>query len=143
MSDNKVIREYTNGEVTVVWKPDVCIHSTRCFKGLPEVFDPTRRPWVNIQGAGTDQIVEQVRKCPSGALSYYMNKEEKAPVEDESATTVEMMKNGPLLIHGNITVKDIQGKETKHQRITAFCRCGSSQNKPYCDGSHGKIGFEG
>jgi len=70
-------KEYTNGEVTVAWKPDVCIHSTFCFKGLPEVFDPQKRPWVNIQGATTDAIVEQVKKCPSGALSYYMNNEHK------------------------------------------------------------------
>lgn len=143
MSNIKDIREYTNGEVTVVWKPDICIHSTLCFKGLPEVFDPTKRPWVEVQGAGTDQIVEQVKKCPSGALSYYLNKEEQPPVEVEGETVVELMKNGPLLVYGNITVKDTQGKETKHHRVTAFCRCGASQNKPYCDGTHGKTGFEG
>lgn len=65
--------KYSNGEVTVVWKPEVCIHSAICFKGLREVFDPQKRPWVNINGAATDKIVEQVRKCPSGALSYFMN----------------------------------------------------------------------
>lgn len=68
-------KEYTNGEVTVVWKPEMCIHSALCFKGLPEVFDPRKRPWVNTQGATTGAIVEQVKKCPSGALSYYMNLE--------------------------------------------------------------------
>ncbi|HEX2684929.1 MAG TPA: (4Fe-4S)-binding protein [Ferruginibacter sp.] len=60
---------YNNGEVTVVWKPAMCIHSGICFKGLPAVFDPRRRPWVEMTKAETQQIIDQVKKCPSGALS--------------------------------------------------------------------------
>lgn len=72
--------KYNNGEVTIVWKPDVCTHSTLCWKGLIEVFNPTKRPWVDVKGATTDKIIEQVQKCPSGALSYYLNAEK---VEEE------------------------------------------------------------
>lgn len=61
--------EYTNGEVTVVWKPKVCIHSGNCVRGLPSVFDVKARPWINALGASTDEIVRQVAQCPSGALS--------------------------------------------------------------------------
>jgi uncharacterized Fe-S cluster protein YjdI len=71
----KITKTYTNGEVTVVWKPGLCQHSTICFRGLPGVFDPRKRPWVNPQGAATREIVEQVGKCPSGALSYFINGE--------------------------------------------------------------------
>ena len=60
---------YTNGEITVVWKPELCIHSGICFKGLGEVFDPSRRPWVDMSKVSTQQIIDQVKKCPSGALS--------------------------------------------------------------------------
>jgi uncharacterized Fe-S cluster protein YjdI len=60
---------YTNGEVTVLWKPSVCIHSAICFQGLPAVFDPRARPWIDMTGADTAAIVAQVHKCPSGALS--------------------------------------------------------------------------
>jgi uncharacterized Fe-S cluster protein YjdI len=70
-----ITKKYTNGEVTIVWKPDLCIHSTICFKGLPEVFDPRRRPWIVPEDSTTDKIIEQVKKCPSGALSYYLNQE--------------------------------------------------------------------
>jgi uncharacterized Fe-S cluster protein YjdI len=72
---DEITRTYTNGEVTVVWKPEVCIHSAMCFRGLPRVFDPRKRPWVKPEGATTDEIVTQVQKCPSGALSYIMNEE--------------------------------------------------------------------
>ena len=68
--------KYSNGEVTIVWKPDICIHSAKCFKGLPEVFDPKKRPWINAEGATTERIIEQVKICPSGALSYFMNADE-------------------------------------------------------------------
>ena len=67
--------KYSNGEVTVVWKPDVCIHSKICWKNLNEVFNPTARPWINMDGASTGRIIEQVRQCPSGALSYLMNED--------------------------------------------------------------------
>ncbi|HEU4576335.1 MAG TPA: (4Fe-4S)-binding protein [Chitinophagaceae bacterium] len=64
---------YSNGEITVVWKPEICQHSTLCWKGLIEVFNPKERPWVKIDGATTERIVEQVKKCPSGALSFFYN----------------------------------------------------------------------
>lgn len=66
-------KKYTNGEITVVWEPEKCIHSMICFNGLPQVFDPQKRPWVNIEGAKSDEIAEQVKACPSGALSFYQN----------------------------------------------------------------------
>lgn len=139
----KIAKKYSNGEVTVVWKPDVCIHSAICFNGLPEVFDPRKRPWVTIEGAGTQAMVDQVKKCPSGALSFYMNEAEQEEVEVETETIVEISKDGPVLVYGNILIKDAEGKESRQNRVTAFCRCGASNNKPFCDGTHRKIGFKG
>jgi uncharacterized Fe-S cluster protein YjdI len=60
---------YSNEEITIHWKPDMCIHSGICFKGLGEVFDPHRKPWIDLSKAETQQIIVQVKKCPSGALS--------------------------------------------------------------------------
>ncbi len=67
-------REYSNGEITVIWQPDKCIHSAICFKGLSAVFDPRRKPWVNMSGADSQTIINQVKNCPSGALSIRENK---------------------------------------------------------------------
>jgi uncharacterized Fe-S cluster protein YjdI len=139
-----ITKKYTNGEVTIVWKPDLCMHSAVCFKGLGEVFDPQKRPWITPEGSTTEKIVAQVKKCPSGALSYYMNSD--APdnkVNVEAETIIEPTPNGPLMVYGNVTIKDSTGILTKKSNATAFCRCGASQNKPFCDGSHRKIGFQG
>jgi uncharacterized Fe-S cluster protein YjdI len=71
-----VAKKYSNDEVTIVWNPNICIHSGICFKGLPQVFDPRRRPWITTDTATTQEIINQVKKCPSGALSFYMNNDE-------------------------------------------------------------------
>jgi len=144
--EKRITKNYDNGEVTVVWQPHKCIHSAICFRGLPSVFDPQKRPWVTIDGADTDTIAAQVEKCPSGALSYRMNAQARnrnpgAVVEEP--ILVDVQPNGPLLVCGELIVKDAAGNEEKKSKVTAFCRCGYSQNKPYCDGSHAREGWRG
>ena len=74
----EIIKRYTKDGVTVVWKPSVCIHSTICFRGLPSVFDPRRKPWVEMEGAENENIIDQVNRCPSGALSIEKDEERKS-----------------------------------------------------------------
>jgi len=62
--NNIMEKYYKNGNITVVWKPDWCIHSALCFKGLLQVFDLRSRPWINMEGAATEAIIAQVEKCP-------------------------------------------------------------------------------
>jgi len=76
--DRNLTKKYTNGEVTVVWKPGICQHSRICWMeatGLPEVFNPREKPWIKMEASTTERIIQQVRKCPSGALSFYYNDE--------------------------------------------------------------------
>jgi uncharacterized Fe-S cluster protein YjdI len=147
---SKETLKYTNNEVTVVWKPKMCIHSTICWKGLIEVFNPKERPWIKMDGVATEKIIEQVRKCPSGALSYYLNAEAIAdePADKVVAESADMMKvevtpNGPYLIKTECLIVHSNGREETKTGTVALCRCGASANKPYCDGGHKKIGFEG
>jgi uncharacterized Fe-S cluster protein YjdI len=65
-----IVKHYTNGEVTVIWKPELCIHSAVCVGGLPQVFHPKELPWITLERATTDAITQQVDRCPSGALSW-------------------------------------------------------------------------
>jgi len=69
--------KYSNGEVTILWQPELCIHSGRCVRGLPEVFKPKEKPWIRPEESTTEKIIVQVTKCPSGALSYFMNDDEQ------------------------------------------------------------------
>lgn len=61
--------EYTNGDVTIIWKPELCAHAGICVKMLPEVYNPKNRPWIKPENATSDEIIKQVNQCPSGALS--------------------------------------------------------------------------
>ena len=137
-------KEYTNGEVTIVWKPNLCFHAKECIHGLPEVFDYEARPWIKAEAASADAIIETVAKCPSGALSYYRNADGK-PSEVEAATaavTLKVIQNGPILIKGPTTIVLSSGEEVKVSK-GGLCRCGASNKKPFCDGGHKGIGFQG
>ncbi len=159
-------RQYTNGEITVFWKPSKCIHATTCFRELIEVFNPGRRPWVNMDGASTRKIIEVVKKCPTQALEWKYNKDmdeqslaanvtykdevtpetltsqNKSPEQDLHKTArVKVMKNGPIVVDGHFEVSGADGNKFRSVVMTSFCRCGGSKSMPFCDGTHRKIGF--
>ena len=138
-------KKYTNGEVNIHWQPSKCIHSTVCFRGLPNVFDPRKRPWITPEGVASEIIIEQVKKCPSGALSIMDiagNQNKQKPIMGNQ-TLVEVIANGPLCVQGTISVKDASGSLVEKLNKTFLCRCGGSSNKPYCDGTHKRNGFQG
>jgi len=142
MKAKKKTKEYTNGEITIVWEPAICAHSEVCINCLPEVYNPYGKPWITIEKATTEQLKEQLDKCPSGALSYYMNTDD-TKTEAVEETKINVMPHGPLIITGNIEVTDGHGNIETKSKKTSFCRCGASANKPYCDGTHKKIEFKG
>jgi len=135
------VKEYDSKDLTVIWKPERCIHSENCFKGLPAVFDPNARPWVNVEGATDQKIKQQIDACPSGALAYKLKNDKMSNSEIEDEQIAEVIEGGPLMVYGNIKVKHIDGTEATKHKVTAFCRCGASSNKPYCDGTHKKVDF--
>ena len=155
-------RQYTNGDITVFWKPSKCIHATTCFRELIEVFNPGRRPWVNMNGAPTRRITEVVNKCPTQALEWKNNSEltpeelalsphsVKEEVTPETlsekggkvkSVNVRIMKDGPIVVEGSFRVVGTDGEELKPMLMTSFCRCGNSGTLPFCDGTHRKVGF--
>ncbi len=75
MDKKEIVKEYSNGELTVVWKPEKCIHSGICVKTLPKVYHPKEKPWIKLEMASTSELKSQINKCPSGALSFYLNAE--------------------------------------------------------------------
>jgi uncharacterized Fe-S cluster protein YjdI len=134
------IKEYPKDDVVVLWKPELCYHSEKCVKGLPQVFNQNNRPWIDLSQAEKDEIVAQVRKCPSGALSI---KGDSTSEIDVSNTKVNISQNGPYIVKGSFKVFDPEGTEISVKGKAALCRCGYSANKPFCDGSHAKHNFQG
>jgi len=130
--EEPVVKEYTNGELTVLWKPQQCIHSGICLKGLPKVFDLKQRPWVNMNAASSEEIVGLVRDCPSKALSI---KGVRFKEEDRSDQQITLIPGGPIIVKGGATVNERKRTEVFHETVS-FCRCKRSKNFPYCDGTH-------
>lgn len=71
--EKEVKMEYSNEDITIVWKPKICIHAAECVKTLPKVYKPKEKPWISIDNASTVELKSQIDTCPSGALSYYKN----------------------------------------------------------------------
>lgn len=88
-------KEYSNGEITILWKPEKCTHAGVCVKTLPKVYNPKKRPWIMPENASSKELLDQVAKCPSGALSIKkMPKRIKIEREDNG-------KKGRYVIYDN------------------------------------------
>lgn len=146
------------GGIVIHWDSETCIHSGVCLRALPPVFNVRRRPWVDPDGADTDAIEAAVAACPSGALaSTRFSAGETPPVrsfsEAESAagdpeapgaapTSIKVLARGPYLLKGEVEIIDGEGAVARRVKKVALCRCGHSRNKPFCDGSHSRAGFD-
>ena len=134
------VKSYEHDGFTVEYLPERCIHAAECVRGLPLVFDPERRPWIDPSQADPDAIVETIRRCPTGALHYQYS--DGSPQEEPDVdVTIEVVLSGPLYVRGDVRLAEPDGQVTHETRV-ALCRCGASQNKPFCDNSHIAAGFD-
>ena len=132
---------YPGEKISVHYDVKRCIHATECAHGLPSVFDPKRKPWVNPNEAAADEVVQVVQRCPTGALHFMRHDGGVTePVPDHNTITASA--NGPLFLRGDLEVMDPDGSVFLKDTRIALCRCGASKNKPFCDGSHAKKGFQ-
>lgn len=138
--------EYKNEDIAVIWEPSLCIHDKSCWKELGSVFQPLKRPWVKMDEASTQEIINQIERCPSGALSYRkIEKTEKMEDNNTPAANIQVkvISGGPLMVTGTCEITHADGStEIKENRAT-YCRCGASKNKPFCDGGHKAIDWVG
>jgi uncharacterized Fe-S cluster protein YjdI/CDGSH-type Zn-finger protein len=134
-------KKYSGEGIDVYYEPRLCIHAARCVAGLPHVFDPAARPWIQPHNAGAEELSTIVEQCPTGALHYVRadGASEAAPAE----ARITIVKNGPMYVHGDINLQLPDGTSVRHDTRLALCRCGHSTNRPYCDNSHVAAKFEG
>jgi CDGSH-type Zn-finger protein/uncharacterized Fe-S cluster protein YjdI len=127
-------RSYTGTDIEIGFEADRCIHARNCFLKLPAVFDPSRRAWVDPDGAPAEEIAAMVRTCPSGALTFRRldgGRDEAPP----AINRVAVLENGPLAFAGDLVV------DGEAMTRATLCRCGASANKPFCDYAHVEAGF--
>jgi CDGSH-type Zn-finger protein/uncharacterized Fe-S cluster protein YjdI len=135
------LHEYDGDSIRITYEPSRCIHAAECVRGLPAVFDTNRRPWIDASGASADEIADVVHRCPTGALKYLRN-DGGAQERFTDGNTLEVTADGPIFARGDIEVVDSSLALLAREPRAAFCRCGASENKPWCDGSHAEAGFE-
>lgn len=156
------VRTYVGPGITVYWDGDRCIHSERCTAGAPTVFDRSARPWVHLDDADPAAVAKVIDTCPSGALTYTRTDGEphgrrgrRADEDPRAATdadaddtpalagtpvTISPQLDGPLLVAGAVGLTRPDGS-VEVARHPTLCRCGHSNAKPRCDGSHITAGF--
>jgi hypothetical protein len=96
--------------------------------------------WIQPARESADKVMDVIRRCPSGALRY-THRGEIGPDHSEPAS-IRIRRNGPYEVTGNISLRAPFWMEGQTRQIYALCRCGASRNKPFCDGSHGRVKFE-
>lgn len=139
MSEN--VREYNGESITITYDVRRCIHAAECTRGLPNVFDSHKRPWVNPDAADADAIAEVIMRCPTGALHF--QRHDQGPAEPlPDANTITVTADGPLYLRGDIEITTPDGTRALKDTRVALCRCGATSNKPFCDGSHARVGFQ-
>ncbi len=142
-------KAYTAPDITVYYDAGRCLHFAACLRGLPQVFNPQTRPWIQADRAAAPELAEVIRRCPTGALHYALTSrglpgdEMSDETQDERPqipTTVELSEDGPLLLRGALSIATPQG--VREETRAALCRCGASSHKPFCDGSHRAAQFQ-
>ena len=139
MSDT--VRLYAGKDIGVTYDAERCIHAAECTRSLPAVFDVSRRPWIQPDAASADAIAAVVAKCPSGAL-HFTRRDGGSPEAPPEQTSVTVTPGGPLYVRGLVRVESLDGNLILSDTRVALCRCGQSQNKPFCDNSHLAVSFD-
>ncbi|WP_326757479.1 (4Fe-4S)-binding protein [Streptomyces phaeochromogenes] len=129
MSGEPERKTYQAESITVTFEAGRCLHAAECVHGLPEVFDTTKRPWIQPDESTAERLAEVVRRCPSGALQYELA--EGVAETPDQPTTITRSTAGQLTVRGELSVDTPQGARVETRVI--LCGCGQSRLQPYCD----------
>lgn len=130
-------QEYPGSAATIFFEAEKCIHSRHCVLTLPDVFRASvKGPWIFPDSAEAEEIVALAHNCPSGAITYQRHDRDKSE-QSPNVNTISVLEDGPLAVHADL---QIDNQPAMHR--ATLCRCGASNNKPFCDGSHKAAGFK-
>jgi len=130
---------YVGPRITIHDNRGICAHAGYCTDKLKSVFRLGKEPWIDPEGASVEEIIDTIKQCPSGALSYTVDGTEFR--DQDRPSMVKVTKNGPYAVIGGVELLDQPMGEGASLEHYTLCRCGGSKNKPFCDGTHWHIGF--
>ena len=130
---------YKGKKITIHDNRSVCAHAGYCTDNLASVFRMREEPWIDPDAASVEETIVAIRNCPSGALSYSIDKSENRNAQNEPEILIAP--NGPYVVSGGIELSDTTWGEGVSKIEYTLCRCGGSKNKPFCDGAHWFIKF--
>lgn len=119
------MKRYQGEHIEVTYDTARCLHAAECVRGMPAVFDTTKRPWIAPDAGEAEALAAVIQRCPTGALHYTLRDGE--PERPSVPTRIRLPEDGPLLLEGDL---ELEGKK---ETRAAICRCSQSSNQPYCD----------
>lgn len=140
MAKQKVFK-YPGERATVAWHSRLCIHIGECGRAKGDLFVGGRQPWCQPDMASDEEVHDVVLRCPTGALTVRYEDGSHIEVAD-AENTVHVAYNGPLFVRGDLKIDGAPENAPGLSYRAALCRCGKSDNKPFCDNSHEKDGFQ-
>lgn len=132
--------EVEGKQVTVSYTPVLCGHIGVCQHLHKEVFDPSKKPWIQLENGTLKGITSVVKNCPSGALRISIDGEVEHHL-DSDGTSIRINKNGPYVVKNVELEAEFNGAGASEKEYI-LCRCGHSKNKPFCDGTHYEVNWE-
>lgn len=131
--------EYSAGAITIHDNRSICAHAGYCTDNLAVVFKYGSEPWIDPGGATSQAIIEAIRHCPSGALTYGVDG--RPPEREQWEPSITVTKDGPYAVLG-VDLPGVPFAQGAPRERYTLCRCGQSKNKPFCDGTHWDVGFK-
>jgi len=146
-------KQYSSDQLTVHWYPELCSHSAKCLRLLPQVFDQDRRPWIDISAASAEEIIRTIDRCPSGALKYSLPPDSALdPALAQGVGWIDyallhpptvrlrLVPEGPFLVEGTVEITELDGTPVRIGSRFALCHCGLTTNPPFCNNNHNRRG---
>jgi CDGSH-type Zn-finger protein/uncharacterized Fe-S cluster protein YjdI len=135
------LHRYPGKDVDVTWDQRLCIHIGECGRAKGDLFVAGREPWCSPDDASVAEVADVCERCPSGALVYEV-KDGSVAEKPASLNTVNVTYHGPLFVRGDLAIEGAPADMAGTRFRAALCRCGQSNNKPFCDNSHEAAGFK-
>lgn len=137
----KIVKDFNGDTATVTWNSQLCIHVAECGRAKGDLFDMSRKPWCDPNTSGNEEVLDVVKRCPTGSLSVVFSdgtEGEKSATEN----TITVVYGGPLVLSGELDIEGAPEDAPGLKFRASLCRCGLSKNKPYCDNSHVSSDFK-